>query len=75
MLIHHSQDSNSRPRDPQTKFLPQDHEATVSSSDIPFTAGDLVSTAIPGGDEGIAAEVKRLFAVFTEGDIRQAISN
>ncbi|GFS03084.1 arylamine N-acetyltransferase [Elysia marginata] len=37
--------------------------------------GDLDAKEIPGGDEGIVAEVKRLFPVLSEESIRQAVAN
>ncbi|GFS03082.1 arylamine N-acetyltransferase 1-like [Elysia marginata] len=37
--------------------------------------GDLEAKEIPGGDEGIAAEVKRLFPVLPEENIKKAIAN
>ena len=40
-----------------------------------FSPGDLVVTHIPGGDEGIAAEIKRIFSTLSEEDIKQAVTN
>lgn len=37
--------------------------------------GDLEATEIPGGDEGIAAEVRRLFPVLSQDSVKQAIAN
>lgn len=37
--------------------------------------GDLVATDIPGGDEGIAAEIHQLYPVFPEEYIKQAVVN
>ena len=55
-------------------YLPAPYVFILLSVFCILSAGDLVKTVIPGGDEGIAAEVKRLFPVLPLDDVKRAIT-